>query len=66
MAIRYLAVELYQWEKEVDRLKKACDGAPIEKKSELEFQLRQALARRNECRARLEAKKEPPPYRTTR
>jgi hypothetical protein len=63
MAIRYLAVELYRWEKEVDRLIKALEEVPFEKKAEIEIKLKQAIAQRDEWRAKLEAKKEPPTYR---
>ena len=64
MSIRYLAIELYRLEKKLDELQRRYKDADPAGKVELEIPIRQARAERDEIRARLEAKKDPPTYRT--
>lgn len=66
MVLRQLALDLYRLEKEVAELtRKLAEVQTAEERMELEKRLRAATAERNELRGRLEAKKEPPTYRTT-
>ena len=64
MAIRYLAIELYRLEREVEDLRKKLNTAPPEARVGLEVQLRQTIRERDEMRSRLEDKKEKPTYTT--
>ncbi|AEB08983.1 hypothetical protein [Desulfobacca acetoxidans] len=67
MSIRYLAVELYRCEKKVAALRKRLaelGQGPSPERSGLEMELFQAEKERDHYRALLEAKKEPPPWRT--
>lgn len=67
MSIRYLAAELYKWEKKVAELeKKLASLGPGPERSEVEIALLAARKERDHYRALLEAKKEPLPFRTPR
>ncbi|MBU2549732.1 MAG: hypothetical protein KKB20_15060 [Proteobacteria bacterium] len=63
MSIRYLALELYRLEKDLEALRKRLASASLEERAELDQQIKQLTAERDRQRAMLEAKKEPPPYR---
>ncbi|MBW1917721.1 MAG: hypothetical protein JRI57_06830 [Deltaproteobacteria bacterium] len=67
MSIRYLAQELYRAEQKVDQLKQALaalGSEPSPKRVQLEAELFQARKERDHYKTLLEAKKEPPPWRT--
>ncbi|MEJ2725798.1 MAG: hypothetical protein P8175_14375 [Deltaproteobacteria bacterium] len=66
MSIRLIARELYQLEKEVERLEKCIEEAPPGQKEDLEEQLRKVGAERNRMRRILEGSKDPSSYRKTR
>ena len=63
MSIRMLARDLYRLEREVEKLEKELDGAPLAQRAELKDRLRKLKADRNKLRRALEGSKEPPPYR---
>ncbi|MFH1137732.1 MAG: hypothetical protein V1816_16820 [Pseudomonadota bacterium] len=65
MSIRYLAQELYRLERAAGDLRKKLEQARPGEQAELEDKLRQVMAERNEWRAMLDAKKEPPTHKTT-
>lgn len=67
MSVRYLAQELYRVERKVEALEKALAALGMEPSPErvrLEAELFQARKEREHYKALLEAKKEPPPWRT--
>lgn len=64
MSIKMLAQELYRLEKEVEALQRKISQAAPEERDRLELELRKVKAVRDDYRGRLQAKKEPPPYRT--
>ena len=65
MSIRYIAVELYRLEREVDNLRRRLETAGPDERNELEVQLARTVSERDDCRKTLDVKKEPPTYRTT-
>lgn len=60
MSIRYIAVELYRLERDVERLKKELENAPANKRDEIDLELKRAVAERDRYRDILESKKEKP------
>ena len=66
MSIRMLARDLYDLEKEVERLEKELNSAPLKERPELKDRLRKVKADRDKLRRALEGSKEPPPYRQPR
>lgn len=67
MSIRYLAAELYKWERKVSELeKKLAQLGPGPERQAVELELLQARKERDHFRSLLEAKKEPLPYRVPR
>ncbi|MFP3867403.1 MAG: hypothetical protein ACLFUU_04460 [Desulfobacteraceae bacterium] len=67
MSIRYLAQELYRAERKVEQLNKALaalGAGPSPERARLEAELFQARKERDHYKNLLEAKKEPPPWRT--
>ena len=58
MPIRMIAQELYRVMKEVERVEKALENAPLEKHGTLKDELRKLTAERNRMRDVLEGKKE--------
>jgi len=67
MSIRYLAQELYRAEQKVEQLEKALAALgtkPSAARVQLEADLLLARKERQHYKALLEAKKEPPPWRT--
>ncbi|MFH1675030.1 MAG: hypothetical protein ABIF87_16625 [Pseudomonadota bacterium] len=66
MSIRLIALDLYRLRQEVEKLERAIEKAPEEKKAELEDKLRKVKAERDKMKKILEGKKEPPEYRQPR
>lgn len=67
MPIRYLAIELYRWHRRVAELEKelaALGPKSSPDRPRLEAELRLARQERDRYKGMLEAKKEPPPWRT--
>ena len=62
--LQALARELYALEREVEKLTRELASAPPERREEIEDRLRRTKAERDQLRGRIEAKKEPPTYRT--
>lgn len=58
MSIRLLAQDLYRLIKEVEKLEKAVEAAPFEKKKSLEERLRKMKAERDYVRGLLDGRKE--------
>ncbi|MFH1122447.1 MAG: hypothetical protein V1758_02190 [Pseudomonadota bacterium] len=63
MSIRLIARDLYRLQKEVENLERALKEAPVDKRPELEEQLRKLMAERTRMQRMLEGAKEPPTYR---
>ncbi|MCJ7595160.1 MAG: hypothetical protein MUO52_10365 [Desulfobacterales bacterium] len=63
MSIRLIARDLYRLQKEVEKLERALMEAPVDKRPELEEQLRKLMAERTRMQRMLEGAKEPPTYR---
>ena len=57
MSVRQLAQELYNLEREVERLRRELDQAPPSRRTEIELKLLQSTAERDRLRAVLQAKK---------
>lgn len=62
MSIRHLAQEIYQLEKELSRLKKVQAAASGQDMQDLSFEISRVQKRRDELKARLEARKEKPRF----
>jgi hypothetical protein len=60
MSIRLLARDLYRAQREVERLERALQEAPFDRRSELEDTLRQARAERTRLRRVMEGQKDVP------
>ncbi|MCJ7593360.1 MAG: hypothetical protein MUO52_01130, partial [Desulfobacterales bacterium] len=63
MSIRLIARDLYRLQKEVETLERALMEAPVDKRPDLEEQLRKLMAERTRMERMLEGAKEPPTYR---
>lgn len=63
MSIRLIARDLYRLQKEVENLERALKEAPVDKRPDLEEQLRKLRAERTRMQRMLEGAKEPPTYR---
>ena len=57
MSIRLLARDLYRAQRDVERLERALQEAPIDRRSDLEDKLRQARAERTRLRRVMEGQK---------
>jgi hypothetical protein len=60
MSIRLLARDLYRVQQEVDRIERALQEAPFDRRSGLEDKLRQARAERARLRRVMEGQKDAP------
>lgn len=58
MSIKMLAQDLYRYQREVARLEKELTGSPLEKRTRLEAELRQAVQDRDYLRRALDGKLE--------
>ena len=63
MSIRLIARDLYRLQKEVENLERALMESPVDKRPDLEEQLRKLKAERTRMQRMLEGAKEPPTYR---
>jgi len=66
MSIRLIARDLYLLQQRVERLEKQLSNTTLEKREELEDQLRMARAERDRMQKILNGAKEPPVYRKPR
>lgn len=67
MPIRYLAIELYRWQRRVTELEKALEALGPQAspdRASVEAELHVARQEQERYRGMLDAKKEPPPWRT--
>ena len=60
MSIRLLARDLYRAQREVERLERALQETPIDRRSDLEDKLRQARAERVRLRRVMDGQKDAP------